>query len=256
MPRLTAALAAILVVCFISGSALAQRRSTYGQYYYPPPASRLDRKVDGAGNYNIGRSAEAPSSESEKLFLTLITSDAYQQNDREKNLVSWFNFDPRLAKLRGSTRFNWYLNSNPHYRDRLRLKFGEALPIVAIQRPDGEVLLNVTAISMPRTSGELADMCDDAVNARYAPPPSGSPAGGTQIVTDRGALTDCPNCPDDHPQPGPDVDQPSDPINEVIPQRVDGTAVGIAVGAVVLLGFVVLAVGVMVMPRGKSNQLY
>src|SRR4051794_29305111 len=142
--------------------ARAQYRTTYGHYYQPaqyyqqpyyqqqPQVNRLDRKVDGSTQYNIGRSAEPPTAEAEKLFFTLVTSDAWQSDARERQIVSWLNNDPRLAKPRGGTRFNWYVASNPLYRDRLRYKLGEALPILAIQRPDGEVLLNVTALSMPR----------------------------------------------------------------------------------------------------------
>jgi hypothetical protein len=135
-----------------------------------PGASRLDRKVDGHNAYNAGRSAEPPTAEADKLHMTLVTSDNYQANQRERNVISWLNYDPRLAKLRAGTRFNWYTASNPHFHDRLRYSLGEALPILAIQKPDGEVLLNVTAISMPQTAGELADMADDAVNHRYKAP--------------------------------------------------------------------------------------
>ncbi len=240
--------ASILICAALATSAGAQTR-----YYYPPPATnRLDRKVDGHTQYNIGRAAEPPSSEAEKLFMTLITSDSWQNNERERQLVSWLNNDQRLAKLRNGTRFNWYSASNPHYRDRLRYKFGEALPILAIQRPDGEAVLNVTAISMPRTSGELADMADDAINARYAPPSSFSngPAR-TQIVED------CPNCPDDSPAPPNDDSSQVQPIPEVIPTRPHYWMYVLAgIGGLAFAGFVLLVAAVLLWPRAQTDEVF
>jgi hypothetical protein len=240
--------------CLIVATASAQYRTTYGPYYQQPyyqqpyyqpaPVNRLDRKVDGHTNYNIGRSAEPPTAESEKLFFTLITSDSYQSNDRERKLVSWMNYDPRLAKLRGSTRFNWYTASNPLYRDRIRYKLGESLPIVAIQRPDGEVLLNVTALSMPVSSGELADMCDDAVNARYAAPAVPGHASYQGQMSYQGqATSDCPNCDPPGPAPPNNDDGQVDPIPEVIPQKpFDHRAAYAVIGIFVFAGFIVLVV--------------
>lgn len=235
-----------------------QRPTTYYQQptYQQPTVNRLDRKLDGSPNYNIGRSAEPPSSEAEKLFMTLVTSDNWQNNARERQVVSWLNNDPRMAKLRGATRFNWYVASNPLYRDRLRYKLGEALPIVAIQRPDGEAILNVTALSMPHSSGELADLADDAVNARYAAPSfAGQRVGGQ-------AVADCPNCPDETqpPQTNPDEGQVQ-PIPEVIPKKPFSMAPLYALGVFVAVGFVGLVVAVCLTvgsrtPASNSNQIF
>jgi hypothetical protein len=241
-------LLAITVPCLLSRVASAQYRTTYGRNYQPayyqqqpqyqqPTVNRLDRKLDGSPTYNIGRSAEPPTAEAEKLFFTLVTSDAWQSDARERQIVSWLNNDPRLAKLRGGTRFNWYVASNPLYRDRLRYKLGEALPILAIQRPDGEVLLNVTALSMPRSSGELADLCDDAVNARYAAP---AVPGHTSYQGQ--AVADCPNCDPAPPAP-PHVDDTAvDPIPEVIPRKPDVTGAYAALAIFVGAGGVALLV--------------
>jgi hypothetical protein len=250
-------IAAVLLLTPIA-SGQYRYRATYGQYYQPaqyyyppqtpvyqtpvyqpqPTVNRLDRKVDGHDQYNVGRSAEPPTSEADKLFMVLITSDAYMQDERQRNLVSWFNYNPRLAKLRSTTRFNWYAQSSPHYRDRLRFKLGEALPIVAITKPDGEVLLNVTAISMPGTAGELADLCDDAVNARYAPPP----VPGRASLYSGQPVADCPNCDPPAPPSQPD-DSQVDPLPEVIPaKKVDATGAYLVIGIFVLAGFAVLVI--------------
>jgi hypothetical protein len=241
-------------LCAVGGECSAQQRPSFGPGYYQPPAvNRLDQKVDGHTQYNIGRSAEPPTAEAEKLFFTVVTSDAWQSNDRERQLIGWLNNDPRLGKLRSNCRFNWYVASNPHYRDRLRFKYGEALPIVNISRPDGEAILHVTALSLPRTSGELADMADDAVNAKYAPPPvrSGGP-GRTQIVED------CPNCDPPGP-PNTDDGQQVDPINEVIPNRggwlhIVALLAALAGAFVFVLGGA-LVLAVMFWPRPQPTQL-
>lgn len=249
------------VLCALCGETWAQQRSTYGQYYQPPAAvNRLDQKVDGHTQYNIGRSSEPPTAEAEKLFLTIITSDAWQSNERERQIVSWFNNDPRLVKLRGNTRWNWYTVSNPHYKDRLRYKYGEGVPIVNVSRPDGEAVLHVTALSMPRTSGELADMADDAINAKYAAPSSGrnsSGAGGSPWQSP--IVEDCPNCPDDKP-PSPDGGPVLEPIDEVLPPAGGGWLPVLAVFAAIfgflfILGSIAVVAVVALWPRNKRTQL-
>lgn len=257
---------ALLGALCLAGTASGQYRSTYGRHYsqgyynqtvpsyqpayQPPPVSRLDVKVDGSHAYNAGRSAEVPTSEASRPFLTLITSDHWQQNQRERDLVSWLTNNARLAKLRTTCRFNWYTGTNPHYRDQLRYKFGEALPIVCIQRPDGQAILNVTAISMPRSAGELADMCDDALNQQYAAPTArGGEPTSTQITEDCG-----PDCNPNTQPPHVDVNEtpPIDAMPEVIPARPGNyTLLFVGVGAVVLIGFMVLVVGVLLMARGQ-----
>ena len=233
----------------------AQYGYSQSAYYSPParipavPASRLDRQVDGSHAYNMGRSAEVPTAEASRPFMTLITSDHYQQNQRERDLVSWFNTNPRLAKLRTTCRCNWYTSAYPHFRDQLRLKCGEALPIVAIQRPDGQAILNVTGLSMPRTSGELADMCDDALNQAYAAPGPPGQSATTQITDDCG-----PDCNPNYTPPSLEPDDARiEPIPEVIPQRpLPFNQLTLALGVLALGLFVALLVVVLLIPRSSA----
>jgi hypothetical protein len=215
--------------------------------------SRLDRKMDGSTQYNIGRSAEPPTTDAEKLFLTIVTHDNYSSIEREKQFAGWFFSDPRLVKLKANTRWNWYTESNPHYKDRLRYKYGDALPMVNISRPDGETVLHVTAMSLPRTSGELADMADDAVNAKFSAPTYRS--GGmpqTQIVEDCG--------PDCNPPKQPDGDdgQQMDPIHDVIPPRTNWLHVLAVLGGVffvlAVMGGMAVVLAVVFWPRPSPPQ--
>lgn len=166
----------------------------------------LDLKMDGSSRYNEGRVTDLPQGPG-KLYCTLVVGDNWQSDPRQAALINWFDKDPRLARYKSETFFNSYTTGNPHFRDRLRNKVGDAVPMVSLLLPDGEVLLNVTAVSMPRSSGELADMIDDAVASRFSPPVFAS--GRTPIVRD------CPdgNCPPNSP---PNV-APVQPIPEVIP---------------------------------------
>lgn len=174
--------------------------------------SRLDRKVDGGGvAYNAARTTQLPSGPA-KLYLTLIVADNYAADPRQRQVANWFQADPRLLHVKSSTHWNWYTHSNPHFRDRLRNKVGDALPIVVLQRADGHVLMNVTAISMPHSAGEMADLIDDALAAEFEAPKFAGQTDETPIVEDCG--------PDGcSPNRLPDVQLPAvNPLPEVIPQ--------------------------------------
>jgi hypothetical protein len=215
--------------------------------------SIIDKKVDGHAGYNAGRAAEPPSSESEKLWMFLITSDQWQTNPREKEVVGYFQ-NQRLSRVWASTRHQWYTQSNPHYKDRLRAYMGDALPIVCVQRPDGEVLLNVTGLSMPHSANELADLVDDSINARYAPPTAKSLTTPTQIVTETGRA-DCPNCPDDRPQPNVNVEPVVQPIPEVLPPKAFDPLLLGGVGSLAGLVLAALTAAVVwLLPRGTSDN--
>jgi hypothetical protein len=209
---------------------------------YRPATSPLDRKVDGSDHYNADLVTDLPQDEG-KLYLTLIVSEP--MDERQQQIAEWFTRDPRLVHFRSQCHWNFYSTTNPHFTDRLYHRVGAAVPIVCMQKPDGEVLLNVTARSMPRTAGELADMINDAVQVRYAPPdfrdlaPSNTPT----IIRES-------DCPDDNcPAPSPNVSPPSGPIvPEVLPTPpVSGLLVGVVViGGLVIGGGLVLIFGLVV----------
>lgn len=216
MTRFTCSLLTMvsLVLC-LAQPAEAYRR--YAPFFTAPPAvryvvpqpaaaatppqvaqGRLDRKVDGAQHYNADRVTDLPTGE-QKLYTTVTVSDGWEQDPRQKAIVDWFRTDGRLARLRAQTHFNEYTPSNPHFKERLRASYGDAVPMVTIQQADGQILMHVTAKSMPHSAGELADLVDDSLAQRYAPPRFAT--SEPQIVSD------CPddNCLPNQPEPEPIV---------------------------------------------------
>lgn len=192
--------------------------------YESEHSSRIgDRKVDGSVHYNSGRIADVPVGDA-KLYLTVIVGTGYQNDPRQVRILEWFQTDPRLNRLMGTTHFNVYGTDNPHFRDRLMGYVGEAVPIVMIQRPNGKVIMNVTAVSMPTSSGALADMAYDAVRKENpAPNFVGRNDNTITTITDE---EDCPpdGCPPNKPPvfPQPNINPLQPMIPEVIPSGGEG----------------------------------
>lgn len=203
-----------------------------------------DRKVDGAAGYNADLVTDLPQAPEEKLHLTLITNDPPTQRDLE--VAQWFKTDPRLVHFRLQSHWNWYPTSDPHYRERLLATYGNAAPLVMLQLPDNdgdghsEAIFNARSGPdgrLPRTSGELADMINAAVQKRYAPPNFSHVAGAQQSAIIR--ESDCPDGSCTPPSLGP-----SQPVPQVTPtppleQGLQGLLVLLAIAAV--LGCLLIA---------------
>lgn len=167
----------------------------------PLRAVDLDKKLTGDVGYNIGNMVELPQG-ADKLYLTYVVRDVNAMSDREKMIATWFESDPRLAMIKSQCYWNRYGVSDPLYRDRLAYAVGTNAPGVIVQQLDaqgnGKVKFNATAVEIPATSAELADM----LNA---------------------ALADCcpkPTPPDNAPTP-PNVTPSPAPIGPVIPKKPD-----------------------------------
>lgn len=203
-----------------------------------PVVDHRDRLVDGSAGYNADLITDLPQAAEERLYLTLTTSSPPTSRDAE--LFAWFSRDPRLVHFRSQTHFNHYTTASPHYRERLYKSYGTAVPIVTLQKPDGEILLHVYSGpdgKMPATSGELADMINASVQQRYAPPSFSHVEGssGPTIIRET-------DCPDDSCQPVPDLG-PATPIDQVAPQPDGGSGwglVGVIVAGLVFCGLVLV----------------
>jgi hypothetical protein len=193
----------------LAGSAAAE------DLYADWPRPDVRRKVGGHEGYNSGRGTYLPSG-SGKLYLTLTVGDNWSLDPRQAAVVNWFGANARLLNLQQQTHYNFYTLSNPHFRDQLARYYGTAVPIVTLQRPDGKILLNVTAKSMPPSGGELADLADDALELSYAAPTFDGQSQETPIESE--AAGPCPDdrpCPPDGPCPlGPD----GPPLQPLIPE--------------------------------------
>jgi hypothetical protein len=253
------ALAALLLLLVVAAPADAQRRR-YAPSFSAPPAvryvplvqqvpvarppaqqpapqvaqSKLDRKVDGSTHYNEDRVTDLPAGE-QKLYTTVTVSDGWQQDPRQKAIVDWFRTDARLVRLRAQTHYNEYTPSNPHFKQRLRASYGDAVPMVTVQQPDGQILLHVTAKSMPQSPGELADMVDDSLAQKFAPPRFAT--SEPQIVSDCPDDNCYPDQPDQEPLIGPVM--PEVTPNDVAPWNRVLTAGAVLAGValVALVGF-------------------
>jgi hypothetical protein len=193
------------------GSSRMYRRQPV-QYSYTPPQSNLDRKVDGHTDYNIGRAVEYPAGDA-KLYATLTVSDDWQSDPLQVAVRDWFNNDPRLMELRRETKFNFYNESNPHFRERLgRYYSNQPFPLFTIQSPDGYVFMHVTAKSFPRTAGELADKVYLALKEAHSAP---RVATDTPLIYSDSAK-DCGPGPDCRPPVAPPFDS-TDRIDERMP---------------------------------------
>ena len=175
-----------------------------GQY-----VDHRDRKVDGSYGYNADLVTDLPQAGEQKLYLTLTTADP--PTARDQQVAEWFRTDSRLVHFRVQTHFNWYTTANPHYRERLYKSYGSGVPIVTLQKPDGEILFHAhsgTGGRMPATSGELADMINAAVQQKYAPPDFShlEGAGGPAFIREG-------DCPDGSCDPAPLG--PATPIDQV-----------------------------------------
>ena len=71
---------------------------------------------------------------------TLLVHDDWRSRPQDRELVAWFDVEPRLASLKAQTHWHVYPESNPTHRERFA---GHAvLPAVFIQKADGTVVLS------------------------------------------------------------------------------------------------------------------
>jgi len=220
-------------------------------------ADPLAQKVSGSGPvYNSGRQLYLPQGADRKLYATLTLADDWENDPKQAEAASWIQRDPRIANVLRQCNYNFYTLSNPHFRDRLAVKYGTAVPIFTIQRPSGQLLLNVTAVRWPKTSGELADYIDEALEDLYAAPEF-QRAADYQTPIERESEGECPPdqpCP--LPSPRPPLDGPDGPIMpDYVPDGMDKLLLGAIVAVVTVLGLVAIYVGSQLPPK-DSNSVF
>ncbi len=187
----------------------------------------LERKVDGHVYYNSGRAADFPSGQ-ERMSLTVILGDDWQSDPRQRTVASWFKGHRRLQQIKQKCWSYDYERSNPMYKERLEGHLGAAFPIVCLQAPDGRLLANITAVSMPTDPDELADMLDDAAETYVN---ASSPFAGQCVG---------PNCVP------PQQNQPNSVLPEVLPARRDKQ--------LLIMFMLFIAVGVVVVVAVKRGE--
>jgi hypothetical protein len=204
------------------------------------PVDRLERKVDGHVHYNEGRTIEIKQGD-QRPWLTIVTSDDWENDPKQVAFWRWFQTDPRLSSIARQVgdRFKIWKGSNPHYRERFAEVYGTLFPIVSLQAADGTLLVGFDAASMPETPGLLADYFDQVLER------------SNQTVAAKFG-----QCPDDR-CPKPNVTPNRNPPNKItLPVTPPTGANDIAVVVIIAVGFVFAVFLLIAMNKKKSSDFF
>lgn len=217
-------------------------------------------------NYNVGKNVEAlplPTGD-QKIWLTLVVADDYENSPRDLQVNRWFYNHPRLVKIREAVNFNCYRVSNPLYAQPqqaggMGAAYGTLTPALGATRAAkfiGEA--NLPPIlrireggSMPKDPDVLADMIYDSLSQAFAAPRFPGQADVTPLV----ATEDCPDgkpCPIKPVLPNP---QPVVQPDEILPPSSNqNLIIGAVIGGVALVGFLFLAVTIVTVMLLRKPQ--
>lgn len=195
-----------LCLCLFASCKCCDAQMFRGRNYqnsYQPPAFNPNRKVDGATQYNSGRTAEFPQG-ANKLECWVVLSPNWRAIPLEKQIVDAVNRDPRMKLIKQNTRWNFYESSSPLFAEsELIKKTGTATPIVVITAPDGRIMADgsggmfMNAKSTPDSVGEIIDTMMDAIGRFNPPPVVQGQTEATPIIreSDMGLSTGTPGSP-------------------------------------------------------------
>lgn len=87
-------------------------------------------------------------------FFTTIIHDNSPESSR---LLSYFDTDPDLNRIKNRERHNELESTNPYYLENFkpRLKEGNSFPIFLVQKPNGNTCLILSKETMPNSPQEL-----------------------------------------------------------------------------------------------------
>lgn len=168
---------------------------------------------------------------------TVFTTDGYASNPTEQRLLSWFQTDEQLRKLKAQTHFHHYTPSSSVY-ERYGNLTANGLPAIVLQDETGKVVYKASGVGTPNAPWPLVKGIVECIRAHcpHCPRPKPTP---TPAPSPTPAPTPNP-IPDIGPHVVPDVVGPNDNTD---PNAKDDTVpVTIAVAVVfLLLGFVYAA---------------
>lgn len=91
-------------------------------------------------------------------YTTVVTSANYQSNPREREFLTWFSTEPRLASLRAQTKWTHYKTTDRLYHSRYAMYTAPSeAPAIVVQMPDGRQCFKANIQTMPDSPQELAD---------------------------------------------------------------------------------------------------
>ncbi|MGE4136425.1 MAG: hypothetical protein AB7E98_12005 [Pirellulales bacterium] len=114
---------------------------------------------------NIAQERVIQLPEDGQVWATIVfTSDHWQTNPLERQVLAWFDSDPRLASLKAQTKFYHYTASDPAYTHVPINKPGHSFaqivqgqfPCVIVQTFEGTKVFKVSGEHMPRQANALA----------------------------------------------------------------------------------------------------
>lgn len=132
-----------------------------------------------------------------KYFTTLCLPVNWKENAKCRQLVSWFDSEPRLRGLKNQTHFAIYTEADALYKARYASVVGHT-PCVFVNAADGKTVYATHVI--PESGEALADEI------------AAKPAGGWRKDRRRQGIWN-PNCPNGNPfcpQPEPAPEPPAD----------------------------------------------
>lgn len=92
------------------------------------------------------------------VWATIVcTSDDWRTNAKERNVVSWFASNARLAGLASQTKFYHFTASNLIYKHKFASVVQGQFPCVIVQTYDGTKAYKVSGNKMPAKASALAD---------------------------------------------------------------------------------------------------
>lgn len=92
---------------------------------------------------------------SEEFCLTVITHTDWRARPNERQLVAWFNQEPRLRTLRSQCKVTWLTENDPQYKEEISKACPE-VPCVVLTDAGGKTYYKASGTNLPIHGPTLA----------------------------------------------------------------------------------------------------
>lgn len=215
--------------------------------------------VNAAADQYAERVLELPN-DGQKWDLIIFTSAAWETNRVEREFVSWFTTNARLAAFRKQVRFHHRTTGDFAFKHKWAKVYGtdpKLFPGLILQSAAGHKVYKASGENLPKTSAALANAISARLSTAYA---AGELVGDAQELY--GARLEGrrlrPLCPQPNPNTEPLVPQvPTTVVTNVVPTIPDDVEEkdehGSPVGLIVAVGLVTLAVAFVVQIKNAAG---
>lgn len=182
--------AAVLVAGFAGGTVFEPGQELIRQRIEQPPAAASP--VVPAVQPIEERVINLPE-DAHKWHIVALVNEPQYRTAQERELIGWFDTDPRLAVLKSQCKWHVYTPKNDHYRSSTwGTEFPPSrFPGVVIARDDGHHVFVETGTDIPKTAKELGNKIADCWPR---PQPNPAPTPNPQPF-----IPDTPTIPDTTP---------------------------------------------------------